>query len=146
MMAYIEREVTSRRAKRAAEHAEDFADEPVGLIREEEIVDGEDGVGVAGGFDEPEAEVEFVGAEVEDGVVEFAGQLQRPPIRACGEADSMECCVARFGRADGERYGARVAIELGVDVFVVDAGVVDSAIERSERDAFCVGGAVALLG
>ena len=35
MTAYIEREVTSRRARVRREHAEDFADEPVGLIGQE---------------------------------------------------------------------------------------------------------------
>ena len=85
MMAYIEREVTSRRASVRRSMPRTSRTNQLFLIREEEIVDGDDGVGIAGGFDEPEAEVEFVGAEMEDGVVEFAGELKRTPRGALRE-------------------------------------------------------------
>ncbi len=52
---------------------------------EEKIIRGEDGFGISGGFEEPEAEVQFAGTQGEDGVVELASHLQRPPVGAGGE-------------------------------------------------------------
>ena len=71
-------------AEGAAEVADRLADEPVVAVRLKRCVEGERGGWIALGLDQPEADLEFVGAHREDGVLEFARQRQRVPGRAGG--------------------------------------------------------------
>src|ERR1700687_3979691 len=130
----------------AAEHAEDFADEPIVLVSEKKIVGGEDGVGISSGFEEPEAKIELAGAKGEDSVVELAGHLQGPPVGAGGEDLFQRVFGDGFGGADGDGGGARFAIVVHVDKFVMKAGFVGGGFEGGESYTFRIGGASALLG
>ena len=58
--------------KGAAHHSEDFANEPVVLMIQQELVRGQNGSGIAGGLEDPEAEIQFADAEGENGIIEFA--------------------------------------------------------------------------
>ena len=51
-------------------------------MAQDKFVHRKNGVRVSGRFQHPEAQFEFVGPQAEDGVIEFACHLQRPPVRA----------------------------------------------------------------
>jgi len=76
--------------------------------------EGENGAGDFRWFEEPEAKVKLAGAEGKDGIVEFAGHLQWPPLAAGVQGLSM---VSRcgLGSADGDGGGPSFAIELNID-------------------------------
>ncbi len=131
--------------QRAAQHAGGFAHEPVVRMAFQRGVGGQDAVGVALGLEDPGADVQFVGAHGQDGVVQFARHLQRPPGRA-GRQDigDFHGCVA-LGRAHGPDGQALVAVDAHVDVAVGQAIGAFLAVQRRQRDALRIGRAVAAL-
>src|SRR5713101_2088370 len=129
----------------AAEHTEDFADKPIVLVSEKKVIGGEDGFWIPRSFEEPKTEIEFAGAQGENSVVELASHLQRLPFSTGGEG-FFYVFGCGIGGADGDGGGASFAIVLNVDKFVVKTGIVGCAFERRENYAFCVCGAIALLG
>src|SRR6266849_11139910 len=114
-------------------------------MAQEEVVHCENGVGISGGLEYPQTEVEFAGAQGEDGVVELASHLQRPPSGARSENFLQGVLGCGFGCADGDGRGASRAIPLHVDIFVMRAGVVGGALQRSQGNAFGISGTVALF-
>ncbi len=87
---------------------------------------------------------ELVDAQVQDGVVEFARQLQRPergPLRDQTIDAGRRRSVRRLDRDGGD---ACRAVDIDADQAVADAAVVDLARQRGEHNAFSV--TVALRG
>ena len=109
-------------------------------------IDREHGVDVAAGFENPGAYSGFAGTQPQDQVVEFARHRQRPPLRTRGVDRLRIGRLCRCGCENGNRRGARVAIDQRVDVAVVQTLLVDSALERCERDAPAGSRAGALRG
>ena len=68
-------------------------------------------------------------------VVEFAGQPQRPPVRAAASMASGVDSIARRRRVHGDRRDTGRAVDLRVDDAVVVALVIDPRRERRQRDA-----------
>ena len=83
----------------------DFAHQPVIRVGVEEMLVGDDLGRIARGFEHDRGDVEFVEPDVQDGVVEFAGELERPelgaerqpwrrPMRAAASAGPRSVIVA----------------------------------------------------
>src|SRR5258708_1206878 len=104
-----------------------------------------EGHGRAGGVEEGGGEVEFAGAQGEDGVVGLGSHLQRPPVGACLEDLFQGVLDRSFWGVNGEGGGASFTIVLNVDKFVMKAGIVDGAFQGRENHTFCVCGTVAPL-
>src|SRR5260221_10463067 len=115
------------------------------MVSQKKGIGGEEGIGSSTGIEEPEAEVEFAGAQREDGVVELASHLQRPPVGACLEDLFQGVLDRSFWGVNGEGGGASFTIVLNVDKFVMKAGIVDGAFQGRENHTFCVCGTVAPL-
>ena len=75
----------------------------------------------------PHADVEIIGAQHEDGVVEFARHEKRPPLRGRGMDASQVFRLRAGGRGDSDGSRAGIAIYADVDVAVVIAGDIDLA-------------------
>src|SRR5262249_58797528 len=67
--------------ERALPKASDFAREPMILVGLEEPVVGEYLRRIARRFEDDRSDVEFVGADIEDGIVELPREPQRPKLR-----------------------------------------------------------------
>src|SRR5262249_50762096 len=68
----------------------DLAREPVILVGVEELIIGEHLRRIARRFEDDRGDVEFVGADVENGIVELARELERPELRTCSTMASAE--------------------------------------------------------
>src|SRR5260221_11185335 len=115
------------------------------MVSQKKGIGGEEGIGSSTGIEEPEAEVEFVGAQLEDGVVELASHLQRPPVGACLEDLFQGVLDRSFWGVNGEGGGASFTIVLNVDKFVMKAGIVDGAFQGRRNNTYCLSGPVAPL-
>ena len=95
------------------------------------------------GLHQPGADLELVGAQPQDQVVELAGHRQRPEVGAEG-VDALE----RLGHGVGlgaehrDRRGARAAVDVAAHVGVADRVLGDLAGQRRQADAVTIGGAV----
>jgi hypothetical protein len=130
--------------QRAAQQADGFAHQPVVLVGQQHGVGGQHGGGIAAGLEQPGADFQLVGAHVQDGVVEFARHLQRPP-GGTGGLDAGD--VGGLGTRGGlHREGGRAPgpVDLDRDVLVGHAVGVQRARQWGQRNAFAVGRAVAL--
>src|SRR4029453_6063944 len=79
---------------------------------------------------------------MKDRIVKLARPLQRPERRAlCDQAVDIGR-RSRIRRLDRDRCDACATIDVDADKAITDAGLVDGAIKRRERDALAV--AVAL--
>ncbi len=87
---------------------------------------------------------EFVDAQMQNGVVEFARHLQRPERGALPDHAVDIGRRSGFRRLDRNGGDARGAIDIDADKTVADAGLVDGPVELRQRDALAV--AVALRG
>src|SRR5262249_42247155 len=91
--------------------------------------------GAAGGLQDPEPDLVLVGAQVQDEIVELAGQGQRPE-GAPGLVDRRGVRRRRRARpADGDLGEAARPVDVARDVAVADAIAVDRALERGQGDA-----------
>ena len=116
------------------------------LVRQQHGVQGLDGVSVAAGLQHPGADLQFVGAQVQDGVVELAGQGQRVPVGA-GSDDGVHAGRLRaFRRPDGDDGLALGAVNVHAHVLPLQAVAVEAALDRGQGHALGAGRAVALLG
>ena len=81
-----QRDQRARREIDALEHPlpemTDFAHQPVILVGVEEMLVGDDFGRIARGLEDDRGDVKFVEPDVEDRVVEFARELERPKLRA----------------------------------------------------------------
>src|SRR6478736_5081111 len=99
--------------ERALPQSPDLAREPVVLVGVEEPVIGEHLGGVAGGFEQNRRDVEFIGADVENGIVELTRELERPERGAlshhgvCGRWRRRIRPAQRDGRKPRARRRAR---------------------------------------
>jgi hypothetical protein len=108
----------------------------------DDVVDGQDGLGVTGRAEHPGAQLELVGAQVQDRVVELAAQRQRPPLRArLVDALGGRGLLGARG-VDHEGGDPLVPVQLDRQVGVADGVAVDGAVERRQRDPPGVGGTV----
>ena len=71
-------------------------------------------------------DLEFVDAQMQDGVVEFARHLQRPERRALRDHAVDIGGRQRIRRLDRDGRGALGAIDIDADKTIADAAVVDS--------------------
>ena len=76
----------------------DFARQPVILVGVEELVVGENLGRIAGGFEDDRRDVELVEPDMQDRVVEFARELERPELGA-ERRHGVGRCRRRLGRA-----------------------------------------------
>ena len=97
------------------------------------------GSAIARGLQQQQAELQFVDAQHQDRVVEFARHRQRPPLIAGGvdRVDRLRLRRLRARARSSVTVRAR-AVERHVHVLVVIAVVVDRALERRQLDAFGV--------
>ena len=91
------------------------------------------GAHIAAGFQQPDAEFEFIVAQRQDGIVELARHRQRPPRRAQRENAFDVRRQLAIGRGDGKGCGAGLAIEFHRDMPVAIAGCVNFALEAGQR-------------
>ena len=132
--------------QRAAQVANGFTHQPVVFVRQQGRVRRQDGRCIARSLEHPGADVQFVGAHVQDGVIQFAHHLQRPPVHACG-FDSRDVGGLRRGRGfDGESGDALGAVDFHGDVGVSQGIGCNGAVQRSEGHAFGTCGADAASG
>ncbi len=108
-------------------------------------IDGEHRLRISMGLHEPRADVEFVGAQRQDRVVQFARHRERPPLGPGGLDASDVGRLRRCRTANRERGRAPCAVDGDIDVPVVVTRVVDRALQRREGDTLSVGGPVAAL-
>ncbi len=134
-----ERDQRARGEVDALEHAApfepDFPRQPMRGIGIEEGVVVEHRMCIAFRLEHDGGDVELVEADVEDGIVELAGELQRPERRAL-----RDHFIRRRGRrvrrpAQHDGSEARFAIERHGDIAIVAAVVADAARERRQRNA-----------
>jgi hypothetical protein len=105
------------------------------LVRQQHGVHRQHGGGVAFGLDQPGADVQLVGAHLQDGVFQLAGHRQRVPGGA-GGLDAGDVGRLRALRAlDGEGGGALGAVDLDRDVRVAQRVGLDRALQRRQRHA-----------
>ena len=83
------------------------------------------------GVQHPRADLGLVEAEVEDRVVELARSGERSTSRSPAASECRRSMAgAAIGRLDRDASGAEVAVELDVDVPVLDGVVADRAAQR----------------
>ena len=84
-------------AQGAAQQPDGFAHQPVRLVGNECLVHREHGGSVAFGPDQPDADVELVGAQAQNGIFEFTCHLQRIPV-GCSSLDLSDRAGLCSGR------------------------------------------------
>ncbi len=132
--------------QRAAQHADGFAHEPVAGMRVQQGVGGQYLMGIALGLEDPHADVEMVGAQREDGVVELARHLQRPPAGAGGK-DRVQRLRLVLTRPEYRQRGlAGMLVDVYLDRVVAVAVRILAARQRRELHAVLAGRPVALRG
>src|SRR3954470_15532621 len=81
---------------------------------------------------------------MQDGVIEFARDLERPE-RDTLRHHAVDVSGRRgFRRLDRDRGDACRAVDVDADKAIADAGLIDDALERRQRDALAA--ALALRG
>ena len=145
-----QREQAARRhvqaRQRAAQHAQRLAHEPVLLVGQHQRVVGQHGGGIAFGLQHPSADVEFVGAHVQDGVVQLTCHLQRVPGGTGGfDAGDVGGLLAARG-FHGEGGDALGAVDGDIHIFVGNAVGAFGALHLRQLHALGASGAVAALG
>ncbi len=113
------------------------------LVRHQTTVDSQHRSTIAACLQYPSAKVEVIGSQHQNGIVQFARHLQRPPGRT-ERFDRAQLLRRLSGSVHRDNCAAHFAVELDIDEFVVIAGLIDGALERGERHARCVLGPRAL--
>ena len=129
-------------AEGAAQQADGLAHEPVLPVGHQHGIQGQHGGGIAFGLDEPGADVQFIGAHGEDGIVQLTRQGQGVPrgARSLDAGDVRWLGTRR--RLDREGGRALGAVD-GHDHVRVDQAVgLDAALDRGQLDALGVSRAV----
>src|SRR5258706_6785257 len=117
----------------APQQADHLAHEAVGLVGLERGVARQHGGGVALGLENPGADVELVGAQRQDRVVELARHRERPPERS-RRFDRGEVARSVHSRSPyGERCRAPRAIDRDLHPFIVEPVACVIACERRQR-------------
>ncbi len=131
--------------QRAPPKADGLAHQPVRRICAEDGVDRQHDRWIALRAQNPHADVEFVGAQEQDCIVEFACRRERPPGRARGD-DGLGRVGARLGRrAQGQRGDPRRPVQFDAQVRVTPASVLLHALQRSQFDAGGAGRTIAAM-
>ena len=120
----------------AAHVAQGFAGEPVVLVVQHGGVRRQHGSGVAFGLEQPGADVQLVGAHVQDGVVEFARHRQRVPVGACGLDAGFVSRHSSSRGLDGEGGGALDAVDHHAHMGVAQAVGFDGAVQGGQLHTF----------
>ncbi|MNT01925.1 hypothetical protein D3C72_1364120 [compost metagenome] len=111
-----QREQAARRdvqpRQRPAQHADGLAHEPVAGVGIHQRIGRQHLGGIALGFEDPHADIEVIGAQREDGVVEFARHLERPPLGAGGQDGVEVAGLVGGGCRDRQRGAARGGVDL----------------------------------
>ena len=100
-------------------------------------------LGVTLRADQPGADVELVGAQVQDGVFQVTGEGQRVPVHASsldGGSVGLDCACRGLGHEGGSALGA---VDLDGEVGVAETVGVQGAHQRGQADALGTFGAVA---
>ena len=94
----------------------------------------------------PRAELQRVGPQVQDRVVQRAAQRERPP-RSAGRGDAGRVGRLRIGRRVQREGGdPLLAVERDLEVRVGDAVIADRAVQRRQRDPRRAGRAIRRRG
>src|SRR5471032_2206704 len=109
-------------------------------------VGGEQRACVAFGLEDPGADVEFVRAHAQDGVVEFTGELQGPPIGACRDDFVYARLRIRRRRFRNKGCGAAGSVDADIDSRIAQAVVAIRALDTRQGNALRSGRPVALPG
>ena len=132
--------------ERAAQQAGGFTYEPVSLVGRQHRIHRQHGSRITLGLDQPGADVQLVGAHVQNGVFQLTGQLQRVPVRT-GGLDARHIGGLGAGRGlHGEGGHALGAVDLDRHVRVAQRIGFDHAVQRGQGHTLGVGRAVALGG
>ena len=106
-------------------------------------IDAQHNFSVPAGLEDPQPQFRFIGAQAQDGVVQLAAHLQRPPLRPRRDDLIERIFLNALGSANSEGGRHSFAIERHVDVLVVVTCGVDDPFQRRERDALRAGRSVA---
>ena len=128
----------------AAQQADGFAHQPMALVGNQGGVAGQNGCCIALRLDQPDADVQLVGAHLQDRVFQLTRHRQRVPAVAGGFDGGDVGGLGAAWRLDGEGGGALGAVDVDRDVLIAQRVSFDSALQRVQRHALGVRGAVAL--
>ena len=102
------------------------------------LVLGQDGIalqsqiGVTGCFDQPSAHVELIGAQIQNGIIQFTRHLQRVPMGTSGQDGVQVLWQCGFGGMHGQCCGAFGAVDGHVDILVCDGVGADHPLQRAQ--------------
>ena len=88
----------------------------MGLVGDERLVHRQHGSPVTFGPDQPDADIELVGAQVQNGVVKFAGHLQRIPVGCSGLDLSDRAGLYSGGGFDRNARSAPATVNGDMDI------------------------------
>ena len=125
--------------QRTTQCARGFLHQPVVLEFSQHIVHAHHLAGVPPGLDHPGAHFELIGAQVQNGVVEFALQLERVPAGA-SLFNRFGCRLNAVGRRmDGDGGDACGAIHQRIHHAVMVAGVINDNLQRCQFNPTFIG-------
>src|SRR6202035_637204 len=102
----------------SSQQPQGLAYEPIILVLLEGGVAVDDRSRIAASMQQPGPNVRIAGPQVEDGVVQLSGHLQRPPMAARIQ-DALESLrLRRVGRMDGQTEYAPPAVDVGCHVAI----------------------------
>src|SRR4029453_8902603 len=110
----------------------------MGLVGVEKRVEGSYLRRVALRLEDQDADRRLVEAQVQDGIVEFAGEPQRPEAGALLDHGFDRGRRGAGGALKGESGAPRIAIDLDLQAGIGDRVIREGALERRQLDALRV--------
>src|SRR5216684_2620689 len=117
--------------KRPTDRAQCFADEPIVVVVENEIVYRKYSFGISARFENPESQIEFVRTQGQNGIIQLSCHFERPPVRACCQYLFQRVFDGGLRRSDRNRCRTRFAIPFHIDVSVMQACFINGPLQRS---------------